>query len=48
MSSNGQLKPNELAPIAGGGRLEKEAARSWNAFANMMKKQHGFDVGVND
>ena len=48
MSSNGQLKPNELAPIAGGGRLEKEAAKSWNAFANMMKKQHGFDVGVND
>lgn len=48
MSSNGQLKPNELAPIAGGGYLEKEAARSWNAFANMMKRQHGFDVGVND
>ena len=48
MSKNGQLKSSELAPIAGGGRLEKEAARSWNAFANMMKKQHGFDVGVND
>jgi Glycosyl hydrolases family 25/Putative peptidoglycan binding domain/D-alanyl-D-alanine carboxypeptidase len=48
MSANGQLRDDELAPIAGGGRLRKDAARSWNAFANMMKVQHGFTVGVND
>lgn len=48
MSANGRLKPGELAPIIGGGQLARPAARAWNAFARMMKVQHGFDVHVND
>jgi len=48
MNNNGKLKPNKLSPISGGGRLRNDAARSWNAFANMMKKKHGFNVQVTD
>jgi GH25 family lysozyme M1 (1,4-beta-N-acetylmuramidase) len=48
MSQNGRLRASELAPIIGGGQLAKPAAQSWNAFARMMKTEHGFDVHVND
>ena len=48
MSANGRLRANELSTIAGGGRLAVPAARSWNAFARMMKAEHGFSVQVND
>ena len=33
MSANGQLKPSELSPIAGGGELAHGAAAAWNAMA---------------
>jgi len=48
MSSNGRLSAGELAPISGGGRLRKDAARSWNAFARMCLAEHNFRVSVTD
>ena len=48
MSQNGRLKKSELEPIAGGGQLEKQAARAWNALARMLKLEHGIDVQVTD
>ena len=48
MSSNGRLKSSELRSIKGGGKLEKNAAKSWNAFARYCKVKHGYDVEVTD
>jgi len=48
MSSNGKLRPDELLPITGGGKLLHEAAIAWNAFAHYCKVVHKHDVEVTD
>lgn len=37
MSANGQLHSSELGQLTGGGRLAKDAARSYNAFDRWLK-----------
>jgi len=48
MASNGRLNPRDLAPISGGGKLQTDAARAWNAFARCVWSEHGQRVQVTD
>jgi len=48
MTQNGKLSPKSLKPITGGGRLEKNAAKAWNAFARYCRVKHGIKVQVTD
>lgn len=47
MSANGQLPQSELAPIAGGGYLRKDAAAAWNAMAAKIRAEEGVTIAVN-
>jgi hypothetical protein len=40
MAANGRLSASELAPIPGG-RLRKDAARSWNDMREFIGRRHG-------
>lgn len=48
MSSNGQLSSADLAPIWNGMRLQKDAARSFNAMDAEAVERFGRHIGVND
>lgn len=45
--ANGQLKSSELASIVGGGKLRRDAAKAWNAFAHYAQLKGGI-VQVTD
>lgn len=46
MASNGFLSASELAPIAGGGYLRKDAAAAWNAMAAYIYEVEGVRIQV--
>lgn len=46
--ANGRLAESELAQIAGGGLLQRDAARAWNAFAAHVLRETGYHVEVSD
>lgn len=45
MPSNGQLPARTLAPVPGGERLRKDAARAYKALDRYCRKQHGQAIG---
>lgn len=46
MASNGNLPASDLAAIAGGGSLRKDAAAAWNAMAAEARSRYGVNIAV--